>query len=101
MYKQARAGHSPGGKARHAYNHEVKRNIDELEARRLLTGGPVVLLTCGYRGRNNIMPVAYAMTASITPPSSTIRRRLPCATPSSMIAALTVGRYNDASVLMS
>lgn len=46
----------------------MKRNIEELEARRLLTGGPVVLLTCGYRGRNNIMPVAYAMTASITPP---------------------------------
>ena len=42
-----------------------------------------------------------AVTASITPPSSTIVRRSPLATPSSMIAALTVGRYSDASVLIS
>ena len=42
-----------------------------------------------------------AVTPSITPPSSTIRRRSPLATPSSMIAALTVGRYSDASVLIS
>src|SRR4029453_18157070 len=50
-------------------------------------------------------PIAHTtcspVTASMTPPSSTILRRLPWATPSSMIAALTVGRYSDASVLIS
>ena len=42
-----------------------------------------------------------AVTPSITAPSSTMRRRSPCATPSSMIAALMVGRYSVASVLMT
>ncbi len=50
-------------------------------------------------------PIAHttcsAVTASITAPSSTMRPRSPWATPSSMIAALTVGRYSDASVLMT
>ena len=50
-------------------------------------------------------PIAHstcsAVTASITPPNSTMVRRSPLATPSSMIAALTVGRYSDASVLIN
>jgi flavin reductase (DIM6/NTAB) family NADH-FMN oxidoreductase RutF len=46
----------------------VRRNRDELDARRLLTGGPVTILTCSYRGRHNATPVAYAMNLSITPP---------------------------------
>ena len=66
-----------------------------------------------YVGTNNDVPrdpkytapmaqtTCIPVTASITAPSSTMRGRLPCATPSSMIAALTVGRYSDASVLTS
>jgi flavin reductase (DIM6/NTAB) family NADH-FMN oxidoreductase RutF len=46
----------------------MRRNLDELDARRLLTGGPVLLVTCSYRGRHNVMPVAYAMPLSIRPP---------------------------------
>ncbi|MDR7289161.1 hypothetical protein J2S38_002224 [Mycolicibacterium senegalense] len=41
------------------------------------------------------------MTTSITPPSSTIRRVSPLATPSSMMAALTVGKYSEARVLIT
>src|SRR6476469_10201683 len=40
------------------------------------------------------------VTASITPPSSTMVPVSPLATPSSMIASLTVGRYSEASVLI-
>jgi flavin reductase (DIM6/NTAB) family NADH-FMN oxidoreductase RutF len=39
-----------------------------LEARRLLGGGPVLLISTSYRGRPNVMPVAYAMNLSIVPP---------------------------------
>jgi flavin reductase (DIM6/NTAB) family NADH-FMN oxidoreductase RutF len=46
----------------------MRRNLDELDARRLLTGGPVLLVTSSYRGRHNAMPVAYAMVLSIVPP---------------------------------
>jgi flavin reductase (DIM6/NTAB) family NADH-FMN oxidoreductase RutF len=46
----------------------VRRYLDEVDARRLLTGGPVLLVTCSYRGRHNVMPVAYAMPLSIIPP---------------------------------
>jgi flavin reductase (DIM6/NTAB) family NADH-FMN oxidoreductase RutF len=46
----------------------VRRNLDELDARRLLGGGPVLLITSSYRGRANVMPVAYAMNLSIVPP---------------------------------
>jgi flavin reductase (DIM6/NTAB) family NADH-FMN oxidoreductase RutF len=46
----------------------VRRNLDELDARRLLGGGPVLLITTSYRGHANVMPVAYAMNLSIVPP---------------------------------
>lgn len=46
----------------------MRRNLDELEARRLLSGGPVLLVTSSYRGWPNVMPVAYAMNLSIVPP---------------------------------
>jgi flavin reductase (DIM6/NTAB) family NADH-FMN oxidoreductase RutF len=46
----------------------MRRNLDELDARRLLTGGPVLLVTSSYRGHHNVMPVAYAVTLSIVPP---------------------------------
>lgn len=46
----------------------MRRNLDELDARRLLTGGPVLLVTSSYRGRHNVLPVAYAMPLSVRPP---------------------------------
>ncbi len=46
----------------------MRRNLDEIDGRRLLTGGPVLLVTSSHRGRHNVMPVAYAMPISIVPP---------------------------------
>ena len=46
----------------------MRRKVDELSARRLLTGGPVLLISSSYKGRHNITPVAYAMTLSMQPP---------------------------------
>jgi flavin reductase (DIM6/NTAB) family NADH-FMN oxidoreductase RutF len=46
----------------------VRRNLDELDARRLLTGGPLTIVTSSYRGRHNAAPIAYTMVLSIRPP---------------------------------
>ncbi|HWO71937.1 MAG TPA: flavin reductase family protein [Dehalococcoidia bacterium] len=46
----------------------MRRNLDELDARRLLSGGPVLLVTSSYRGRHNVLPIAYGMVLSIVPP---------------------------------
>lgn len=46
----------------------MRKTLDELEARRLLTGGPVLLVTTSWHGKANVMPVAYAMPLSFTPP---------------------------------
>jgi flavin reductase (DIM6/NTAB) family NADH-FMN oxidoreductase RutF len=46
----------------------MRRSLDEVEARRLLAGGPVLLVTCSYKGKPNVLPVAYAMPISIRPP---------------------------------
>lgn len=50
------------------YNRYVRRNLEDIDARRLLTGGPVMLVSTSYRGRHNVFPVAYSMTLSIIPP---------------------------------
>jgi len=39
-----------------------------MEARRLLTGGPVVLVTTSWHAKTNVMPVAYVMPLSFKPP---------------------------------
>ncbi|SIK04852.1 Uncharacterised protein [Mycobacteroides abscessus subsp. abscessus] len=44
--------------------------------------------------------ICTRVTPSITAPRRAMVRVSPCATPSSMIAALTVGRYSEARVLM-
>ena len=44
------------------------RNLDEIDGRRLLGGSPITLITCSYRGKHNVLPVAYVMPASIRPP---------------------------------
>ncbi len=46
----------------------MRHNLDELDARRLLTAGPVTLVTSSHRGRHNATPVAYAMVLSMRPP---------------------------------
>lgn len=46
----------------------MRRNLDDLDARRLLGGGPILLVSSSHRGRHNVMPVAYAMNLSIVPP---------------------------------
>jgi len=46
----------------------MRKTLDELEARRLLTGGPVLLVTTIWHAKTNVMPVAYAMPLSFTPP---------------------------------
>ena len=46
----------------------MRRNLDELDARRLLTGGPLTIVTSSYRGRHNAAPIAYTMVLSIRPP---------------------------------
>lgn len=46
----------------------MRKTLDELEARRLLTGGPVVLVTTTWHAKTNVMPVAYAVPLSFQPP---------------------------------
>jgi flavin reductase (DIM6/NTAB) family NADH-FMN oxidoreductase RutF len=46
----------------------MRRNLDEIDARRLLTGGPVMLVSSSYKGAHNVFPVAYSMVLSIVPP---------------------------------
>jgi flavin reductase (DIM6/NTAB) family NADH-FMN oxidoreductase RutF len=46
----------------------MRRSLDELDARRLLTGGPVMLVSSSYKGAHNVFPVAYSMVLSIIPP---------------------------------
>ncbi len=46
----------------------MRHSVPETEARRLLTGGPVLLVTTAWHGNTNVMPVAYAMPLSMEPP---------------------------------
>jgi flavin reductase (DIM6/NTAB) family NADH-FMN oxidoreductase RutF len=46
----------------------MRKTVDEMEARRLLTGGPVVLVTTSWHAKTNVMPVAYAVPLSFKPP---------------------------------
>jgi flavin reductase (DIM6/NTAB) family NADH-FMN oxidoreductase RutF len=43
-------------------------NKDDQDARRLLGGSPVALLTVRWREETNVMPVAWSMPASVIPP---------------------------------
>ena len=46
----------------------MRKTLDELAPWRLLTGGPVVLVTTSWHARTNVMPAAYAMPLSFKPP---------------------------------
>ncbi|MHB8377277.1 MAG: flavin reductase family protein [Dehalococcoidia bacterium] len=46
----------------------MRISIAETEARRLLGGGPVVLVSTAWRGNQNVMPAAFVTPLSINPP---------------------------------
>jgi flavin reductase (DIM6/NTAB) family NADH-FMN oxidoreductase RutF len=46
----------------------MRRNLTEFDARRLLSGAPVVLVTTRWHGVDNVMPVAWNMPLSLDPP---------------------------------
>jgi flavin reductase (DIM6/NTAB) family NADH-FMN oxidoreductase RutF len=46
----------------------MRQSIDEKDARRLLGGGPVALITTSWRGNTNVMPAVFVTPLSIDPP---------------------------------
>jgi flavin reductase (DIM6/NTAB) family NADH-FMN oxidoreductase RutF len=46
----------------------MRQSIDERDARRLLGGGPVALVSTSWRGNFNVMPGAFITPLSIDPP---------------------------------
>lgn len=46
----------------------MRHSIEEREARRLLGGGPVVLVTTSWRSNTNVMPAVFVTPLSIDPP---------------------------------
>ncbi len=46
----------------------MRRNLTEHDARRLLVGGPLVLVTTTWRGNDDVMPAAWTMPLSAEPP---------------------------------
>ena len=46
----------------------VRKKLQESEARRLMGGAPVVIVTSAWRTVPNAMPVAWSMPVSVDPP---------------------------------
>ena len=46
----------------------MRRPVTETDARRLLSGGPVTLVTSRWHGKDNVMPAAFVTPLSIEPP---------------------------------
>lgn len=46
----------------------MRQSIDERDARRLLGGGPVTLVTTAWRGTQDVMPAVFVTPLSIDPP---------------------------------
>lgn len=46
----------------------MRHSIDDLDARRLLGGSPVALISTAWRGAQNVMPAVFVTPLSIDPP---------------------------------
>jgi flavin reductase (DIM6/NTAB) family NADH-FMN oxidoreductase RutF len=46
----------------------MRRPVAETDARRLLGGGPVTLVTSSWHGKSNVMPAAFVTALSFDPP---------------------------------
>jgi flavin reductase (DIM6/NTAB) family NADH-FMN oxidoreductase RutF len=46
----------------------MRRPVAETDARRLLSGGPVTLVTSAWHGKTNVMPAAFVTPLSLDPP---------------------------------
>lgn len=46
----------------------MRQTVDERDARRMLGGGPVLLVTTAWHGAENVMPAAFVTPLSIDPP---------------------------------
>ena len=46
----------------------MRQSLEEGDARRLLGGGPVALVTTAWRGNHNVMPAIFVTPLSIDPP---------------------------------
>jgi len=46
----------------------MRRPVVETDARRLLSGGPVTLVTSRWHGKDNVMPAAFVTPLSMAPP---------------------------------
>jgi len=46
----------------------MRQTISAIDARRLLGGGPVVLVSTSFRGNTNVMPAAFVTPLSFDPP---------------------------------
>src|SRR3990172_8194910 len=46
----------------------MRKTLDVTQARRLITGGPVALVTTAWHGKKNVMPAAYVVPLSFEPP---------------------------------
>jgi flavin reductase (DIM6/NTAB) family NADH-FMN oxidoreductase RutF len=62
---------SPVGRARQPrfpYDTRMRHTINDLDARRLLGGSPVALISTAWRGATNVMPAAFVTPLSMDPP---------------------------------
>ncbi len=46
----------------------MRRPVAETDARRLLSGGPITLVTSAWHGKSNVMPAAFVTPLSFDPP---------------------------------
>ena len=51
-----------------SYDGPMRHTIDDMDARRLLGGAPVTLVSTAWRGNQNVMPAAFVTPLSIDPP---------------------------------
>ena len=54
--------------ARIPYDRGMRRTLPDLDARRLIGGSPVVLVSTSWRGNQNVMPAVFVTPLSMDPP---------------------------------